>query len=144
MTAEDPAPVFTRADRSPQHPDERFGVSDHTTCVPPAVLVPYRDRDRSTSPRDPQRMAAVRTDIAAHGIGNPLALFHDGTRACLAEGGHRLAVALEQDLVEVPLRVIRLRSLGEVSNFAKDSEPISTELAPYLDPRTAPVWQPRP
>jgi hypothetical protein len=123
---------FTEQDRMPQHPDESFGVSDHTTRMSPHLLVPYRDKDASTHPRDPERMDALRKDVAEHGVGNPLALFHDGRRATLGEGNHRLAVALEQEHEDVPVRVIRLQSLNQVSNFAKSSKPVSKDLRPYL------------
>jgi hypothetical protein len=127
-----PPMTFTDADRQPQDTDQSFGISDHTTRVDPRILIPYRDKDASTNPRDPARMDALRADVAEHGIGNPLALFHDGKRACLAEGNHRLGVALEQTLPDVPLRIIRLRSLNEVSNFAKDSKSITAELRVHL------------
>lgn len=126
--------MFTDADRQPQDADQTFGISDHVVTIPPALLVPYRDKDASVRPRDAARMEALRADVAEHGIGNPLALFHDGRRATLAEGNHRLAVALEQAHAGVPLRVIRLRNLSEVSDFAKDSVKITEALRPYLHP----------
>lgn len=128
--------VFTAADRVMQDSDSTFGLSDHVMIIPTELVIAIRWTDRAITPRDPARYEALRADVQKHGIGNPLAVFHDKRRVCLAEGEHRIAVAVSVGLTEIPVRVIRLASLNEVSRFMKHSHPIRAALRPYL---TAPT-----
>lgn len=117
LTPEETDAVLGRQSGSIQFPEPwrtQSNYAHYAELMPVSILEKYSEYDRVREPRNtPEEMAALKQDIMQHGIRNPLTMLYDPWTgyALLGEGNHRLAIAKELGLTELPVRVLRVRGL---------------------------------
>lgn len=81
--------------------------------VPTSELAKYREFDRRTQPFGTD-MDTLKADIAQNGFREPLILTYgaEDNKVSLGDGNHRLGVAQELGIKELPVRVITRQKIG--------------------------------
>lgn len=80
-------------------------TNDATVWMPVEELKKYREYDRKSDPGSAEQLEALKYVIEKQGVRSPLGLSTDGTTALLHEGNHRLALAEELGIKELPVRI---------------------------------------
>jgi hypothetical protein len=114
----------------------RWSENPNAEEVPTEWLAQFREYDRSARPtRSPQEMAELRQSIIEEGFNDPLILevsrspryedegFSNRGYAQLTEGNHRLAIALELGIENLPVRVVGRSFPDEL--FSGDDIPVT-------------------
>jgi hypothetical protein len=98
--------------------------------VPTEWLKQFRQFDRAQRPLDPDDYAALRQSIIDEGFNDPLILEVGlNGRATLGEGNHRLAIALELGLENVPVRTFVLSNVTYFGRYGSESPDIEVSPA---------------
>lgn len=98
-----------------QAQNDMENYSSFIEMVPISTLEKYKETDRRYEPRNsPEEIEEIKQSISQNGWTEPLIFtyFKGDSTGLLTEGNHRLMIARELGMTEVPVRVVRYVGVG--------------------------------